>query len=156
MPFLPYNHLCLIYPSHPWLSLTGHPVQRYDYDAAHEHEAQSGWTTAKQTTKWRGGERQPFLEQKLRKKRESAIFLVVPWQRPKKNFLNTFLSGFNFYSFFVFNFLDSWNLIMDKFYNRQNNKSYCFFFWCYFGESTFFQIPVPYGTFYLIPTNLTS
>ncbi len=24
-------------------------------------------------------------------------------------------------------FFDSWNLIMDKFHNRQNNKSYCFF-----------------------------
>jgi hypothetical protein len=103
------------------------------------HEAQSGWTTAKQTTKWRGGGRQPFLEQKLRKKRESAIFLVVPWHRPKKNFLNTFLTGYNFYSFFVFNFLDSWNLIMDKFYNRQNNKSYCFFFGVILAKALFFK-----------------
>ena len=60
------------------------------------------------------------------KRGKSEIFLVVPWQRPKPNFLNTFLSDFSFYLFFVFVF-DSWNLIMDKFYNRQNNKSYSFF-----------------------------
>ena len=45
---------------------------------------------------------------------------------PKPNFLNTFLSGFSF-CFFCILFYDSWNLIMDKFYNRQNNKSYSFF-----------------------------
>ena len=100
MPFLPYNHLRLLYPSHPWLSLTGHPVQRYD--AA--HEAQSGWTTAKQTLKRMGGEGQQFLEQKWQKGRKSAIFLIVPWQRPEINFLKTFLNSFGFYSFFVFFF----------------------------------------------------
>ncbi len=100
MPFLPYNHLCLLYPSHPSLSLTGHPVQRYD--AA--HEARSGWTTAKKTTKTRGGEGQQFLEQNWQKRGKSTMFLVVPWQRPEKNFLKTFWSGFSFYFFFVFIF----------------------------------------------------
>ena len=57
----------------------------------------------------------------------------------KKNFLNTFLTGYNFYSFFVFNFLDSWNLIMDKFYNRQNNKSYFFFFGVILAKALFFK-----------------
>ncbi len=48
-------------------------------------------------------------------------------QRPKKNFLNTFLSCFRFNFFFCILFFDSWNLIMDKFYKRRNNKSCSFF-----------------------------
>ena len=57
MTFLPLNRLCHLYPPHPSLSLTGHPVQRY----AAANEAQSGWTTTTQTTQKRGGGRAAFL-----------------------------------------------------------------------------------------------
>ena len=73
MPFLPHNHLSLLLPSHPWLSLTEHPVQRY----ADAHEAQSGRTPAEQTTKTRGGEGQLFwnkTDKNEEKVRSFALF----------------------------------------------------------------------------------
>jgi hypothetical protein len=73
------NHLPTIQPPLSPLKIApftvpNYPVQRYG--AA--HEAQSGWTTGKQTTKTRGGEGQQFLEQNFEKRGKSAIFLVVP------------------------------------------------------------------------------
>ena len=101
-----------------------------------------------------GGEGQHFLEQNLEKRGKARIFLVVTFERTKKIFLNTFSQGFNFYLHFVFFFstvgISLWiNFITD------NIKYQIMFFWVSFCWFNFFQLPVIYGTFYLIHANLT-
>ena len=73
MTFLPLNRLCHLYPPHPSLSLTGHPVQRY----AAANEAQSGWTTATQTTQKWGGEWQHFCVKNKRSWHNCSGFLDI-------------------------------------------------------------------------------
>ncbi len=78
-----------------------------------------------------GGGRTAFFGTKLKKRGKARIFLVVPFERPKKTFLNTFLQGFNFYLHFVFFFstvgISLWiNFITD------NIKYQVMFFWVSF------------------------
>jgi hypothetical protein len=72
-------------------------VQRYG--AA--HEAQSGWTTAKQTTKNEGGGRAAVFGTKLRKKREKCELSRCSMTKTKKKLPHyTFLRDLSFYFFF--------------------------------------------------------
>jgi hypothetical protein len=57
----------------------------------------------------------------------------------KKKLPQYIFNRLQFLLFFCIQFLDSWNLIMDKFYNRQNNKSYCFFFGVILAKALFFK-----------------